>query len=171
MFLIACGVNKQVNTNDTQLKNIVENKSFNIKFNWASPQVTTTLQQLGNARLFPNGSTPGNIDITSNTNYLKMENDSVKAFLPFFGERRFGGGYNNTNSIEFEGLPTNLKVTQGNLASYEIRFDINDKNYNAENYNVFITLFPNLSIIININSSHRTSIQYRGNAYGLNDVN
>ena len=104
-----------------------------------------------------------NIDISNITNYLKIKNDSVMAYLPFYGERRFGGAYNNTAGIEFEGIPNDFQINKGKKGSYEIRFSIDDKNTNTENYRVYIKLLPDMSSTININSSGRSSIQYRGN--------
>jgi len=141
---------------------MVENKSFEIKNRWASPQLTTK-QQISNIVLFPNGSSTGNIDISNIINYLKIKNDSVMAYLPFYGERRFGGAYNNTAGIEFEGIPNDFQINKGKKGSYEIRFSIDDKNTNTENYRVYIKLLPDMSSTININSSGRSSIQYRGN--------
>jgi hypothetical protein len=120
------------------------------------------MQQLSNAGLFPQGSTAGNIDISSTSNYLKMENDSVKAELPFYGERQFGGGYNNSEGIAFEGVPNDLQIEKGKKDAYDIHFNIMDKNSSAESYQVYIKLFPNLTSIITVNSNQRYSIQYRG---------
>lgn len=169
LILVACGSSsqKQSNTSSDKLNTMIENKSFEIKSRWAIPQLTSAMQQLSNAGLFPNGSSSGSIDISSHTNFLKMENDSVKAQLPFYGERQFGGGYGTAGGIEFEDVPKNLQISEGSKGGYEISFSINDKNTNTENYKVFIKLHSDLSSTININSSSRSNIQYRGKVYKL----
>jgi hypothetical protein len=145
------------------LQEMVTNKSFIIESSWAEPQVTYAMQQLGNAGLFGPGNTPGNISLIGNYNFLKMTKDSVMAYLPYYGERQFGGGYDSSSGgIEFEGVPENLQITKGQKSDYDIRFNIHNKNSKIENYQVYIKLFPNLSSIININSNQRFNIQYRG---------
>lgn len=166
----SCGSGYYKTTQKTRqaLDTMVKSKSFIINSSWAQPQVTMAMQQLGNAGLIPNGSSPGNIDISSNTNFFKMANDSVKAALPFFGERQFGGGYNNTDGgIAFEGIPEDLQITKGDKSDYDIRFNIHDKNTPSERYQVFIKLFPNLSSTIDINSTHRYNIQFQGHVKAL----
>jgi len=165
----ACGTHNQNKTYETNttLDAMVENKTFEIKSSWAAPQVTQTMQQLGNVGLLPQGSTSGNIDISSHTNFLKMEQGSVKAVLPFYGERQFGGGYNNNEGIEFEGIPDDLHIEKGKKAEYSIRFKIKDKNSKSEQYQVYITLYSNLTSSITINSTQRNTIQYKGNVSKL----
>ncbi|MGE5944731.1 MAG: DUF4251 domain-containing protein [Flavobacteriales bacterium] len=169
LTVVSCGSGstKYSETNRKTLDNMIESKSLEIISNRAQPLMTAAMQQLANAGLFVNGSTAGNIDLTTHTNYLRMKNDSVTAFLPFYGERQFGGGYNNATGIEFEGIPKNLQIQKGKNSSYEIRFDIRDKNLNTENYQVYIHLFPNLSSTMLIRSSNRSNIQFSGQVHEL----
>ena len=136
---------------------------FEIESDWAQPQVTTAFAQLGD--LLPAGSNASNISLIGNSNYLQIKDSIVNAFLPYYGERRQGGAYGSGKTgIEFEGVPQDFKTNRGKKNSYEIRFNIKDKNSRSENYTVYVQVFPNLSSSININSSHRTSISYRGRA-------
>lgn len=171
MLLLACASSNQRTSDETSkvLDDMVNKKSFEIISSSAQPLMTAALQQLGNAGVFVNGSTAGNINLTSHTNYLRMKNDSVMAFLPFYGERQFGGGYSNSTGIEFEGTPNNLQINKVKDSAYEIRFDIRDKNSNTENYQVYIKLFPNLTSTMMIRSSSRSNIQYRGRVNTLKD--
>ncbi|PKQ46996.1 DUF4251 domain-containing protein [Confluentibacter flavum] len=164
MVLVACGSGSPKYGDNTSkvLDNMIENKSFEIISSSAQPLMTAAMQQLGNAGVFVNGSTAGNINLTTNANYLRMKNDSVMADLPFYGERQFGGGYNNASGIEFEGIPNNLQIKKVKDLDYEISFDIHDKNSNTENYQVYIKLFPNLSSSMVIRSTNRSNIQFRG---------
>lgn len=151
---------------NAKLKDMIENKSFEIISKRAHPIMTSAMQQLGNAGLFVNGSTAGSIDISTHSNILWMKNDSVKANLPFYGERQFGGGYNNASGIEFEGIPKNLRINKVK-AAYNIHFEIHDANSNIENYQVHIKLSPNLTSTITVRSSSRSSIQFTGNVHAM----
>jgi hypothetical protein len=169
--LLACGSSsKYTDKTSEALDSMIANQSFEIISNSTQPLNTMAMQQLGNAGLLPNGSTAGNIDLSTHTNFLRMKKDSVMAFLPFYGERQFGGGYNNASGIEFEGVPDNLQINKSKQASYEIRFSISDKNSRTDHYNVYIKLYPNLTSNININSSSRSSIQYRGHVQSLDSI-
>ena len=169
LVLVSCGSSDLKSARDINkiLDEMMANKAFQIASSWAEPQVTLAMQQLDNAGLFPAGSTAGHIDISSTVNYLKMENDSVRAYLPFYGERQFGGGYNNSEGIAFEGIPNDLQIEKGKKDAYDIRFNIRDKNSSVERYQVYIKLFPNLTTAITVNSNQRYSIRYKGNATKL----
>ena len=152
-------------TTTKSLDDLIINKSFEVISDWAQPQVTNAMVQLGNAGLFPPGSNAGMINLQGNTNYLVMKDGKVTGYLPFYGERQIGGAYNsNHTGIEFDGVPKNLKIERKKRGTYLVKFDINDKNIPTENYRIFLELFPSLSSSLTINSSQRTSIQYKGRA-------
>ena len=76
-----------------------------------------------------------------------------------------GGAYGTQHGgIEFDGVPDNFEVKNGKKNAREIRFTINDKENRTEQYRVLIYMYPNLRTTININSTHRTFIMYRGTA-------
>ncbi len=144
-----------------QLEELVTSKSFQIQSDWAMPLMTNSMNSISNAGLLPIGSTGNMISLIGNTNFLKMEGDTISAYLPYFGERQMGGGYsNNDNAIQFKGIPKNYEVMEDKKSgSKEISFNINNR---TESFRVFITLSPNLSSNINVNSTERFSIRYRG---------
>ena len=162
----ACASSKTASTTteeDNAFESISKNEPFEIESSWAQPQITSAFAQLGD--FLPPGSTVGNINIVGNSNYLQINDSIVKAFLPFYGERRQGSVYRSDKmGIEFEGIPQDFKTNVGKKNSYEIRFKVKDKNYSSESYMVYVQVFPNLSGSININSSHRSSITFRGRA-------
>ena len=168
-ILMACGSrnNKYSAENSQILDEMIKNKSFEIIATSAQPLMTSAMQQLGNAGVFVNGSSAGNINLTTSANYLRMKKDSVMADLPFYGERQFGGGYNSSSGIELEGIPKNLQIKKVKDSAYEIRFDIRDKNANTENYQVNIKLLPDLTSTMMIRSTNRSNIQYRGRVNAL----
>ncbi len=152
---------------NASLDGLVASKRFEIVSNWASPMLSRGVMAISNSGLLAPGSTAGRIDLTGNTNFLKIQEDSVSAYLPYYGERQMGGGYNRNSGIEFKGIPTEYEVsknTKGN--GYMLRFTIAE---NSENYQVFVNLFPDMSTTISVNSSQRDAISYYGNAKALTE--
>ena len=72
-----------------------------------------------------------------------------------------GGGYGQTNTgIKFEGGPTDFEISKDDKKNtYSIKFDVNDR---SEAFQVNMTLFPNMTASVNINSNERFSIRYQG---------
>lgn len=169
MVITSCSSSKSVVTEaqNKTLDSIIQKQEFSITSNWAQPQVTNAMNQLANVGLIPSGSSAGNIDISGITNYLKMEQDSVKAKLPFFGERHFGGGYNNSVGIEFEGIPSNLQIKKGKKSEYTMQFNIRDTHSSSETYQVYITIWPNLNSDITVTSAQRNPMRYQGKVQAL----
>ena len=163
-LLVGCGTTSKSISSQTQIKELeelVSSKSFHIQSNWAMPLMTNSMNSIANAGLLPVGSTGSQISLIGNSNYLKVEGDTISAYLPYFGERQMGAAYSsNNNAIQFKGIPENYKVTDDEKTkSKEISFNINNK---TESFRVFLTLTPNLSSTIIVNSSQRFSIRYRG---------
>ena len=96
-----------------------------------------------------------------NTNYFRVEGDSLSVYLPYFGERQMGGGYGNTDAgIAFSGRPTSYKVSKDD-SEKNFRIEI-QATHKIETLRFYLTLFPSGQADINVNSSHRTSIRYAG---------
>ena len=77
-----------------------------------------------------------------------------------------GGGYNSDGAgIDFEGIPEKMEITKNKAKKrYDIRIKMKD---NSENFILNITLFPNLTSTINVNSSQRFPIRYSGSVQAL----
>jgi len=163
-ILISCASTSKTmgtKTESQQLVELVSKKHFEIHSDRAMPMATASLNSISNAGLFPPGSSAGQISLIGNPNYLKVMGDSVAIYLPYFGERQMGGGYNNNGpGIKFEGVPQDMEITKDeeNQRS-NIRFKIKD---GSETFNIDVTLFPNLNSMINVNSSQRFPIRYSG---------
>lgn len=168
IVFISCGSSKKTGSTDTWILNkLITEQAFEIESRWAQPMATGAYSQAVNG-LLPPGSTAGQINLIGNTNYLKMEKDSLSAYLPYFGERQMGGNYGATKGgIEFKGIPEDLEITSTDKSGYNIRFSINDKENKSENYKVYIQVYPDLNANVVINSSQRLSIRYRGVAMPL----
>lgn len=142
------------------LDNLLEQKSFVIESEWAQPMSTSAMNSIATSGLFMPGNSGSNISLIGNPNYLKVEGDTISAYLPFFGERQMSGGYGDKSAIEFKGIPNNLKISKNSKNnSYTMLFNITE---NIEVYQVTITLFNNLNSNIQINSSHRNFMRYTG---------
>ncbi|MDF0705750.1 MAG: DUF4251 domain-containing protein [Bacteroidota bacterium] len=158
----ATGRNNATPEEIAELENLISNQRFEIRATWAQPMASQGLNSIANAGLLPPGSTASRIDITGATAYLRVVGDSVMADLPYFGERRMGGYYNQDKAgIKFEGIPENLtfeplKKGDGKTMSFTIDQD-------SEGFQVYAQLYPNGNARITISSTHRTNIWYQGN--------
>jgi hypothetical protein len=149
----------------TQLKALVASRQLEIHSNFARPMATTAFTQVANSGILGVGNSATNIDIASNSNLLKIKGDIITGYFPFFGEQQFGGSYPSSNNqgIDFKGIPKDYKITHNDAKhSININFKIDDQHRANEQYNVFVTLFPNKRSTIQINSTNRTSIEYSG---------
>lgn len=160
--------NSKVNTQNNQdayyhLISFVESKNFEIVLNRAEPQMSNALIQVLNSNMSPPGSTPSNIFLNGYYS-LKIVGDTIKTYLPYYGERFFGvSPGSNSEGIIFNGIPNNYKIkTNQKKQSVEIMFSISDKNQKNEWYDVLITAYSNLSSTIFIQSSNRSFIKYSG---------
>ncbi|TCP25849.1 uncharacterized protein DUF4251 [Tenacibaculum skagerrakense] len=165
-LVIGCASSEKVVSAEqkSKVENLVTTKSFEIDSQWAYPMVTSSLISLQNAGFFPNNSTASMIDITGHNQYFIFKKDSVNANLPYYGERQMGAAYSRSNSggIEFNGVPEDYSMNKTKNGDYRIKFKIKDKNALTETYNVSILIYNNMSAKINVFSSSRFKIEYRG---------
>lgn len=166
-LMLSCGSSSKISDSKVkQLDDLVSSKHFEIISDRAFPLATASLNSISNAGLLPPGSSAGQISLIGNSNYLKVLGDSVAIYLPYYGERQMGGGYDNDGAgIEFEGIPTDIEITKDEgKQRYDIRFKMKD---DSENFNFNITLFPNLTSMISVSSSQRFPIRYSGSAKAI----
>lgn len=137
-----------------------EQQEFRIESTWAYPQTTNALQQAVNAGLVQPGSSASAISLIGNPNFLSLDGDSIRSYLPYFGERQMQIAYNGTDSaIEFKGVLEDYSITKDKKSRYTISFSAKS---NTEIFNVMITLFPNATTRIYLNSASRFPISYMG---------
>jgi len=170
LFLLGCNSSKKVIEATPQskaLEALVAQKQFIITSDRAFPRASTALNSLANSGLLGAGNSSGSINLIGNSNYLKMEGDTISAELPYYGERQMGGGYTSEAGIKFKGIPKNYKEIKDTATQhYRITFQINEA---SESYMISLTLFPNWSSSIVVNSSQRSSISYLGNVAEIPD--
>ncbi len=144
IFLISCGTTQTI-TEESQMSEVKQwamDKNFTIESEWAFPL-------RGNQ-----------INLIGNPNYLTVKQDTVSAFLPFFGQRQSGNIMNNEGGIKFEGAPEAYQMIYNQKKqSSVITFKISEK---GEHYQVTLTLYDNKNSTININSSQRDLMRYEG---------
>lgn len=141
--------------------NLVESKNFRIESSQAYPLPTVALNSLSNAGLFIPGDNASRISLQGNSNFLEVSGDSISAQLPYYGERRISSDYNARGA--------GIEITDV-LKDYTISFNEKKNNYQLsfiakqkiETYQITIEIFPNKSVFMNVNSSHRNNIAYRG---------
>lgn len=139
LFLQSCGSSvdaaKVVETNQ-----LVESMQFKIQHDWA------------------NSIVGGRINLISNPNFIRFKEDSVNLFLPYFGERHSGGGYNTEGGLVYEGPLEELEVSTENR-NIQIEFSADQ---GTERLNFIITVYPEGSVDTKVNSSERSFISYQG---------
>lgn len=146
------------------LQNLIASKSFEIIAHTAKPMMTNALTQVLSANLLPPGNTPAHISIMGTSNYLRVTGDTIQAQLPFYGEQFFGSSIGtNQQGITFNDIPEYYTVTLNDVKhSIDMIFKIRDTYRNNERYEISITLYPNNSCTINLQSTSRSSIQFSG---------
>jgi len=171
LALVACGGQKKVTSPEdlAKLDKLINQKNFIVNARWANPLSTTSMNAVASAGLLPPGSSPNRIDIIGVTSYLKFENDSVKAQLPYYGERQFASTYNPADvGIRFEGVPKDLEISfDEKRQEYNFKFEIS--NDSGEAYNINGVIFPNYSAQLYINSNQRLTIGYSGTMEALEE--
>ena len=162
IIMFSCSASKHVTDEQKRaMEMLLESRQFKIESNWAYPQITNAVQQVMNSGLLQPGSNSSGINLIGNINFLKLSNDSISSYLPFFGERTMLAGYgsNDDGVIKLEGVIKNYKSTHNKDGSYSINFDAKD---GIEGYNVFIRVFPNQKTDLLLNGSFRLPIRYSG---------
>ena len=145
IVLTACGgTNTQErDANYRSLQEVVSSKKFKIENQWA----------------YPNGG--GNINLIGNPNSIKLINDSIDIYLPYFGVRQSGGTYNGAEGgIKYKGPVKNLKIEENNRKG-EIKINF-EARQNSEDLDFFMTLYPNKKVRTYVILSQRTTISYDG---------
>ncbi|UZO80130.1 DUF4251 domain-containing protein [Aquimarina sp. ERC-38] len=147
----------------SKVEQLLQNRNLEMQMQWANPLNTVAINAILNSGLLPPGQTGNQISLIGNGNYFRIKGDTIAAYLPFYGERRFGGAYGRDAQIEFEDIPKNLEITRNEKKGYfDLKFEIRDKNHSTDNYQVSAQLYPGNKGVVTINSSSRTVISYSG---------
>ena len=162
--LYSCSGTKTISQEDknnlVKVEELLNTKRFSVEAQWAYPLTTGSLTQLANAGLLGNGNNVSRINLLGNANFLRIKNDSIHMYLPYYGERRVGGGYNSSNAVEAKNVINDYKIEDHPKKNAKvISFNVYQK---TEMFNVIITTFSNKKTNIVVNSNQRSNIRYDG---------
>lgn len=140
------------------LQKMVANNHFEFTAGSANPMPMANVRGLEN--LLPVGSNMANINLIGNSNYFRVNNDSISFELPYYGVRQIGGTYGSDVGLKFEGIPEKTSTTFNKKKNrYSLKYIVKTKD---ENLNINLILFVNNKATLSINSSHRSNISYNG---------
>jgi len=169
-FLWSCKTNtvtkNEANARDMAIiDSLYAQSDYNIAIEAVYPFNTAATTQVANALLWGTGDNANRIDVRGDGNYIKIENDSVDAYLPFFGERRLNagslGGINT--SIQFnEPLEDLAKEINTQKRKLKLEFTANQKGNDNDRYEITIEIYSNTHVTVNITPVYRTFIRYDG---------
>jgi hypothetical protein len=143
----------------SNLKEVVAGENFEVNSTFANPLALANVSGLEN--LLPPGSNIAQINLANIQNYFIVSKDSISLDLPFYGERYMNNGYGTDNGLKFDGKFEKNKMTyNAKRNDYLLEYWLNS---NREKLRVAVTLYPNNSSSITVNSSHRSTITYKGN--------
>ncbi|WP_423819009.1 DUF4251 domain-containing protein [Salinimicrobium sp. TIG7-5_MAKvit] len=145
LIFVACGSSNrsgEASAEYRQMLEQVQNLDFKIENDWADPAKYSRVNLIGNP------------------NHITFEEDSVEVFLPFFGERQFGGGYGTSGAIEYEGPLNDLEIEE-KPGKNKVRIFFRGNN-EGENMDFRIIVFANGNTNASVTSSQRDQISYDG---------
>lgn len=163
LFLMNCKSSDSIVVSKEQRKELhtwIENRAFEIESHRANPQVSNGLNQFDSS-IFGAGNNASSINLISNPNFLRIQNDSVFVHLPYYGTRHMI----SHRSSQSGGIQVNAEmknyssVYQKAKNRTTIKFEAKNTN---EVLDFTLTIFDNQNTTINVYSSQRSSISYDG---------
>jgi len=167
-FLSSCKTNSLAKS-ELEAKNKIVLDSLNALNNYKVdieviyPFNTVGTAEVANALLINTGNTANRIDVRGDGNFIEIKNDSVRAYLPFFGESRISGGGVGGRSIAIQ-IDEPIKdfkktITKGKL---ELVFNATQEKGDKDKYKIKIELFANNRATVDVTPVYRTFIRYDG---------
>lgn len=107
------------------------------------------------------------ISLTTNPNFVKINDGNVDAYMPFFGQRYSGGGYGDSGAIEFKGEMQKYKVSNNDKKKrVEISFTSKGK---SQVYDVSLSTSGGGWASMIIKGSDSSTISYNGRVSELKE--
>lgn len=164
LMLSNCGGSQSVfgSAKDKALvDSLIAKREFRIVNQWALPTMSSSMMKISASGIMGPGNSGQRIDLSGNGNFLEIEGDSVKAFLPYFGERQMGGGYNSDGEgIQFDQVVEDISFGYDDGKNqHTIKFTANN---GAESFEVTLYVFSNKKSSLLVSSSQRDMIRYEG---------
>ncbi len=114
-----------------------------------------------------NSSSMGYKDLTTNLNYLKLQNDSAYAFLPYFGVA-YKARMDSKGGINFENIRENEKITTDDK-KLKVNFSFEAKS-DFDQYKCNLSLFANGTVTLIVVSNYYQTITYDGKITGWDEM-
>jgi hypothetical protein len=163
--IVSCSATKTATPAEyAALTQKLESGNLRIAIDAAYPSNTYATQQVINSVMRGTGDTANRIDLSGDGHFMELGVQRVAASLPFYGERRQGGGYNNPqdSGIVYDVAPKEYTVNaQPDSYKYEVSFEA-DAASGIDTFDVETILFANGNAVIYVRSNTRTRIEYRG---------
>lgn len=140
-FMSSCSTIKTAPETISEVTRKIESKDFTIVFNYANPM-----------RMRP-------VYLTSEYD-LRIKNDSVFAYLPYYGVAHvatFGG---SDGGIKFSEPMKDFKISPNKkITGWDVRFKVKVKE---TQYDCYLNIFNNGSSMLTVNSYERDMISFNG---------
>lgn len=167
----SCGAAKEAgmtSRSEAFVDSLMQSKAFKVVNQWALPTMSSSMMKLASSGIMGPGNSGQRIELSGNANFLKFKGDSVHAFLPYFGVRQMGGGYNTDGEgISFDQVAEDLEYKYDRIKErYLIKFKANN---GAESFELTLYVFPNKKTTLLVSSSQRDMIRYEGTVNPLSN--
>ena len=144
-----------------KIENLALERAYVVSLNTAYPQNSAASQRVLNSILMPTGNNAARIDIAGNNASITVDsNMSTAAGVPFFGEQRVSGGYNEMDGpFDFNAEIKDYKVERRDekiTVTYEVI------NNDGDNLDIRLDIYEAYSVRAMIISTKRTNMQYDG---------
>lgn len=141
VFLVSCSSSKTLPITVDKVTQKVQSKDFTISVDFANPLRGRQ------------------ISLTSEYD-LKIKNDSVFAYLPYYGVAYVAPYGTSDGGIKFSEPAKEYSIVPNKRNNgWDIRFKINSKEYQ---YDFFVSIFNNGSSSFIVNSNQRDAISFSG---------
>lgn len=154
------------------LETLYAQNNYRVDIEVVYPFTSAATMQVSNLLLTNTGDTGNRIDVRGDGNFIEIKNDTVKGYLPFFGESRLNageiGGTNLSIQIE-ESLKDFNKQINIKKQKLELEFTAKQEGNQNEKYEINLDIYPNKTVIVNINPVYKTFIRYSGSLVPIDD--
>jgi len=106
------------------------------------------------------------VNLSTTPNFVKFSPDLIDSDMPFFGRAYSGAGYGGSGGLNFKGKPEEFSVEK-TKKGYYIKAIVKADN---DSYNISLTVSPEGSGSLSINSVNRSSMSYSGEIAGAEET-
>jgi hypothetical protein len=127
----------------TQIEALVNSKDFVFKARWATPMGA------------------GQIDLTTNPNYIKFNPDLMDGYMPYFGTVTTGIGMGSDAAIKFKDKPETFNIEK-KKKNFQIDARVKGEN---DTYRLSLSVSFEGSTSLSVTSNNRGTISYQGEIF------